>query len=213
MIQRFLSMLGEVAPLREIDVAPYEKFSKNLMFFRVKAYEMDGVGKLSLISLRAALGLLRMNLLSFTPLEKDMPVMNMDYIGSPRRKSLMLSLYNTQLEELDFRAMDDVKRKYSAVPDLPPTKKWFGALQLSPTMAKVGKNRELEAIGSEWLGAYIAMLQTAPSCDRDAKQARVRKYVDGLFTHGGIYTDLVKSLIGGEAANQLFRRFILFSDD
>ncbi len=215
MLNYALERLGTLCTVTERDVTPWQKIDKGPLHFRIRAYEAEGIGRMSVITMKSMLGLLKMETLVFTPLEKDMPLLSYDLVRAMGEDTLLLELYDTQLTPAKYSEMNAVKRQYTSLPDNHLGKKWYDHLKLSPTLSKKGKKlaKQYEPLCKAWFDAYLTQLASAPACDRAAKQAKVREYVDGLFANGGPSTDQFKNLIGDEAARTLFGKFVFSSED
>ena len=65
------------------------------------------------------------------------------------------------------------------------------------------KKHNFDAFVEEYLQAY---LQTdAPSCAREEKVKKTAYYVEGLLSHGGAATDVLKEELGEEKTATLLR--------
>lgn len=195
------------------DVSPWQVIHKKGMKFHVESYEIRGIGYLSVIRMNAMLGLMKMDTAVLTPVSKDAPLFSYDIIHVLGNDTLLLELYDTQLQAVDVSGVDAVKKRYAHLPDNDLGKHWYDHLKLSPTLSKKGK-KLTEAYGPlcrEWFDAYLTVVRNASECDRSAKQTRVAEYVDGLFEHGGPSTDQFKKLIGADEAKNLFHRFVFSS--
>ncbi len=210
-----LEKLRAICRVTERDVSPWQKIDKGPLHFRISAYELEGIGRMSVITMKAMLGLLKMDTVVITPLEKDMPLMSYDLVRAMGEDTLLLELYDTQLAPAKYGAMNAIKKQYTALPDNCLGKKWYDHLKLSPTLSKKGKKlaKQYEPLCHAWFDAYLTQLTEAPACDRTKKQAKVRAYVDGLFANGGPSTDQFKNLIGEDAARKLFGQFVFSSED
>ena len=215
MLKEALVRLQTLCTVTERDVTPWQKIDKGPMHFRIKAYDLEGIGRMSIVTMRAMFGLMKMETIVLTPLEKDMPLLSYDLIQAAGNDVLLLELYDTQLQPAAYPAMDAVKAAYVHLPDNDLGSKWYDHLKLSPTLSKKGRKlaNAYAPLCLEWLDAYIAQLAEAPECDRSEKQEKVRAYVDGLFANGGPSTDQFRKLIGDQAARGLFGRFIFSSED
>ncbi len=215
MLDHALNELRKLTTVTERDVTPWQRIDKGPMHFRIKAYDLTDIGRMSVITMKAMFGLMRMDTLVLTPLDKDMPLLSYDLIRAMGNDTLLLELYDTQLSPADYPAMDAVKARYAHLPDNDLGQKWYDHLKLSPTLSKKGKKLAAQygPLCTAWFDAYMAQLADAPSCDRAAKQARVREYVDGLFANGGPSTDQFRKLLGEAAARELFGRFVFSSEE
>ena len=163
---------------------------------------------MSYLTMRAFLGLMKMETLICTPYTKDLPIYSYDRIIAFGKKSLLLEVYNTQVEPVDLSSMDAVKESYKDLKDKQPKPAWYDSLRLSPSIFKEGKEERLAQLATAMSTAYLDLFATAREVDRAVKTERNRTYVEGLISNGGPAINAVRGMIGDEAAETLFRRFL-----
>ena len=209
-ISALISRLEKEYTLLPRDLGQYAKVKKNGMNFDIRAYEIPGIGKMSAISMKAMLGLMKMETVVITPLEKDAPLFSFDDILAMGNDTLLLELYDTQLAQISVDALTAVKEKYASLPDNDLGRHWYDHLKMVPSLSKKGRKKDVdyEPLFAEFLEAYIGLLKTAPDCGREAKQAKVREYAQGLLDNGGPSTDQFKKMIGEEATRELFLKYV-----
>lgn len=197
------------------DLGQYAKIRKKGMNFDIKAYEIPGIGRMSAIRMKAMMGLMKMETVVISPLEKDAPLFSFDDILAMGSDTLLLELYDTQLSPASVDELTAVKEKYAALPDNDLGQHWYDHLKMAPSLSKKGKKKDVdyEPLFAEFLEAYIELLKTAPACDRAEKQAKVREYAQGLLDNGGPSTDQFKNMIGEEATRDLFLRYVFSAVD
>lgn len=198
--------------VKERNMGEYAQIRKNGMRFDIRAFETP-IGNFSTVSMSAMFGLMKMETVVFTPLTVDAPLFSFDRILAMGNDTLLLELYDTQLEPTDVSKLDAVKATAEDLPDHDLGKHWYDPMKLSPSLAKRGKKLDAayRKLVADYADAYLALLETAPKCDPDAKRAKTAEYVDGLFANGGPSTDQFKKLIGEEKAKDLFSRFVFSS--
>ena len=74
MKELILNELRRDFTVRERDVGPYALLKKSGMTFRISAYEIGGLGSMSVIDMSAMLGLMQMESFILTAEEKDVPI-------------------------------------------------------------------------------------------------------------------------------------------
>jgi hypothetical protein len=194
------------------DVSPWQTFSGKRMKFQLQSYDWDGCACVSYLTMQAFLGLMKMETLICTPYTKDLPIYSYDRIIAFGKKSLLLEVYDTQVEPVDLSSMDAVKESYKDLKDKQPKPAWYDSLRLSPSTFKEGKEERLAQLATSMTTAYLDLFATAREVDRAVKTERNRTYVEGLISNGGPAINAVRGMIGDEAAETLFRRF-LFSTE
>ena len=190
------------------DVSPWQTFSGKGMKFQLQSYDWEGCACVSHLSMRAFLGLMKMETLICTPYTKDLPIFSYDKIKAFGKKSLLLEVYDTQVESVDLSTMDKVKESYKDLKDKQPKPAWYDSLRLSPSTFKEGPEAQLTQLATSMTTAYLNLFPTAHEVDRDVKTARNRLYVEGLISNGGPAINAVRGMLGDEAAETLFRRFL-----
>lgn len=190
------------------DVSPWQTFSGKGMKFQLQSYDWEGCACVSYLSMRAFLGLMKMETLICTPYTKDLPIYSYDRITAFGKKSLLLEVYNTQVEPVDLSSMVAVKESYKDLKDKQPKPAWYDSLRLSPSIFKEGKEERLAQLATAMSTAYLDLFATAREVDRAVKTERNRTYVEGLISNGGPAINAVRGMIGDEAAETLFRRFL-----
>ena len=104
--------------------------------------------------------------------------------------------------------MDAVKAAYSDLDDKPMKPAWYDHLKLSSTVCKTGRGSRFSQMAEEMTTAYINLFATARKVDLVAKTARNSAYVEGLISNGGPAINTIRQMLGSEAAETLFRRFL-----
>lgn len=190
------------------DVSPWQTFSGKGMKFQLQSYDWDGCACVSYLTMRAFLGLMKMETLICTPYTKDLPIYSYDKIIAFGKKSLLLEVYDTQVEPVDMSSMDAVKESFKDLKDKQPKPAWYNSLRLSPSTFKEGKEQKLAQLATAMTTAYLDLFATAREVDPAVKTERNRTYVEGLISNGGPAINAVRGMIGDEAAETLFRRFL-----
>ena len=190
------------------DVTPWQTFSSKGMTFQLQSYDWDGCACLSYLTMRAFLGVMKMETLICTPYAKDLPLFSYDFISAFGRRILIVEVYDTQVEPADLSDLQAVKEAYRDLKDKPLKPSWYDNLRLPPSTAKVGSTSRLSALASEMMAAYVALFHVAREVDSAVKTARNRTYVEGLINNGGPAFNTISKMLGVDAAKTLFRRFI-----
>ncbi len=194
------------------DVTPWQTFSGKGMKFQLQSYDWDGCACVSYLTMRAFLGLMKMETLICTPYAKDLPIFSYDKIIAFGKKSLLLEVYDTQVDPVDLSAMDAVKESFGDLKDEHPKPAWYDSLRLSPSTFKKGPGPRLAQLATAMTTAYLDLFGTARDVDRAVKTERNRTYVEGLISNGGPAINAVRGMLGDEAAETLFRRFLFGTD-
>lgn len=198
------------------DVSPWQTFSGRGMKFHLQSYDwccgVDSAGKgcacVSHLSMKAFLGLMKMETVICTPYAKDVPLYSFDSISAFGQKSLLLEVYDTQVGPIDLAAMDAIKESHKYLKDKHPKPAWYDTLRFSPSLFKEGGKSHLENLATEMTTAYLDLFATARDVERSEKVARSSAYVESLISNGGPAINTVRKMLGDEASETLFRKFL-----
>ena len=203
-----LDLFAKSGALVPWDVTPWQTFSGKGMTFSLQSYAWDGSACLSYLSMRAFFGLMKMETVICTPRTKDLPLYSYDLINAFGRHTLIVEVYDTQVEPADLSSMQAVKDKYRDLNDKQLKPAWYDSLRLSPSTAKTGSASRLKQLTTEITTAYVNLFSAARDIDPAVKIVRNRTYVEGLISNGGPAINTIRQILGNEAAERLFRRFL-----
>ena len=212
MIDLFASR-GKLVPK---DVSPWQTFSGKGMRFRLQSYDWccgvvsadNACACVSHLSMKAFLGLMTMETVICTPYAKDVPLFSFDSINAFGKKSLLLEVYDTQVNPIDLTPMDTIKDAYNDLNDKQTKPAWYDKLRLSPSTFKEGDKNRLSLLATDMTTAYLDLFVSACDVERTAKNAKNSVYVEGLITNGGPAINTIRKMLGNEATETLFRRFL-----
>ena len=190
------------------DVTPWQTISGKGMRFHLQSYNWDNCANVSHLSMRAFFGLMKMETLICTPYLKDLPLFSYDRICLFGKESLLLEVYDTQVEPIDLSSLDAVKMSHQDLKDKKLKPAWYDSLRLSPCTFKVGPVLRLAQLSEEMTTAYLNLFPTARTIDLSVKNARNSSYVERLSSKGGPAINTMRRILGDESAETLFRRFI-----
>ncbi|MBS7262024.1 MAG: hypothetical protein KIG36_00230 [Eubacteriales bacterium] len=199
------------------DLCGFDRFKAGPMTFNVRRYHLRGIGNLAFMDAQGMLGLMKMRTMFLTPLERDAALLTFDRIHAGGADTLLIEPFDTVLARGDdfSTAMRQLDELCAGAKDLPPyvTKpNWTDSLHLSPYVGKKGKHKRhgeaFDRLTEAYFGLYCDWLDSAAPCDKAAKTARVKAYVDGLLEHGGPATDMLVKSLGQPRTETLFRQVL-----
>lgn len=208
-----IDLFASRGKLVQRDVSPWQTFSGRGMRFQLQSYDWEGCANVSHLSMRAFLGLMTMETIICTPYSKDLPLYSYDGICAFGKSSLLLEVYDTQVEPVDLATMDAVKAAYGDLKDKQPKPAWYDNLRLSPSTFKAGGKTRLSQLATDMTTAYLDLFATARDVERSAKVARSSAYVEGLINNGGPAINTIRKMLGDEAAETLFRQFLFRTEE
>ncbi len=191
----------------------HAKIDKSGMHFKITTYEVKGFGYLSVIDMKAMLGLMKMESVVLNATHRDLPLYSGDLILVAGKCTLLQEFYNTMIDPMSEDAKAPYRKVKERYKDLPPYgtgPHWYDDIRYDFTLgasAKELKQKERQ-ITKDYFDAYLENLAVAPACDPAEKKAKTAAYVDGLFKNGGPAVDQFKKLIGEEAAREVFEKYV-----
>ena len=97
-----LDLFAKSGALVPWDVTPWQTFSGKGMTFSLQSYARDGCACLSYLSMRAFLGLMKMETVICTPRTKDLPLYSYDLINAFGRHTLIVEVYDTEVDNFNI---------------------------------------------------------------------------------------------------------------
>ena len=214
MTDQLLKLIGEQYPLKELDVGEFSCLKANGMRFAVSAYHAEGLGHVSVMRAKGFFGWMKMDTLMIVPKERDLPLYSYDRICAMGNDTLIVELYDTVTAEVDLSSLDEVKEKFSYLPDRDPGEHWYDGIKRKESISKKGKKSESAELDRMTIEHFSALLG-APSrstLELERKAEKSAMYVNGLLEKGGPSTDVFKKNLGEERTARLFRT-VLFGID
>jgi hypothetical protein len=209
---RLLKIINEELIISKRDIGEYSKIDKKGMHFVIESYKIEGIGNLSVLSMKAMFGLMKMESIIITSLEKDAPLFNIDTIQVGKKVTLLAELYNTQVSNIDSSLLSPLKEIQDKNLDLPlyVTKPhWYDSIKYKESLGYTGKKliSRFEDISEEYLKEFLKILRSTKNISPDLKTPKVNDYVNGLLSSGPTASQF-KKLIGEEKTKELFTKYI-----
>ena len=197
--------------LRPLDIGRDADLSAKGFSFHTESYEIDGIGHLCIMTMKAMAGLMKMETAVVSPLDVDLPLLNLDWVSAFGKETQLVELYDTQLapcpqDMLD--RFDEVKRRDSDLKDYETKEsRPYDDLLYPESYCKTDKGasaRFCEA-ADEYMSIFTEYLRKAGKCSRDEKAGKVRNFTDMLITAGGPAVNQMTKLFGQETAERVIR--------
>ena len=203
-----LKALAKEYHLQEKDLGADAKMGKSGMNFRVRKFDVKGIGNLCLLTMKGMMGLMKMETVVLACQEKDVPLINLDRIEVMGKKTQMVEFYDTMLGERDAEMEAECQKIKDQDADLEnyiSGGHWYDNLVYPCTYAKKVKAKEqrTEISCRKYFDIYLEALKRAGACDPAAKKEKNQAFAQGLLDHGGPAVDQVKKLFGEEKAQKL----------
>lgn len=195
------------------DTGKYHILKKNGMKFIISAYNIEGLGSMSVIDMTAIFGLMQMESFILTAENIDLPLFSGDFIKAMGKCTLLEEFYDTMIAPLpdtDTAVYRAVKAKYADLPLYSTEPRWYDSIRYDFTLGAVDKSLKTrkDEITMDYLTAWLRNAEHAPAADPAQKKAKTKIYVDGLFSNGGPAVDQFKKLFGEETARDIFEGYV-----
>ncbi len=213
MINQLFELICNDYHLEEIDTSMYQNEMLNGIPLIVKRYNAIGLGNVSILSSHSEM--MNLDTLIINPFYKDLHLFSYDRIHAFKQDTLLIELYDTLLDEnkneLVNQSLEDIKKKYMMIQDLPYQSSWYDSIRLESSVAKkveLDQSNILDELTVEYLRTYLALANKLNSCDEELKKKQAKKYTDGLLENGGSSTDAFMQAKGKEYTEKLYREVL-----
>lgn len=209
--------IQQYADITEEDPGEYKELRLfGIMKFRIRQYEVEGIGNLSTMTMNA--GLMQMSTIILTPLDRDMPLISTDYMYILGNRTSYLECYDLVLDkggEYDtfLNELKDIKSEYADLDTITPGSAWYDSMRTVGIYMK-GKrkddDREEKAL-TQWIEAAMKYASDKPELSPQEKEEKLpllEEYVTGLVDQGGVSTDFFVKALGKEKTRDLFERVL-----
>ncbi len=209
MVTKIIEQIAQYYKIQPRDVGEFQTFKAKGMKFSCSAFEVVGLGHLSVMTAVGFFGLMKMDTLVICPENKDIPLFSYDRIYAMGNDTLIMELYDTCLQPVnDLSKIEAVKEKYARLPERVlkdgPKEYWYDDIRYPQSIAKKGKKKDnFDALALEYIQAYL-QTDGAP-CAYEEKVKKTAYYTEGLLSHGGAATDVLKAELGEEKTAKLLR--------
>lgn len=179
--------------------------------FDIEAYDVGGIGRLSIMRMKAAMNILRMESVIFTVWNKDVPLFNMDWIRAFGRELMICELYDLQLSPYpenklaEFQAIADRDIPIADYVSDEGQPHWYDDILYPCSYHKKTKRAflKLSDASIDYSKTFVRQLTEAPECDEEAKKAKIREYAAALYAANGPAVDSLKKNFGEEKTHRI----------
>lgn len=194
------------------EIGSYSEIKGRGMRFRTTVYDAEGIGRLCLMEMKAAAGLMRMQTGVFSPVGLDGPIFSFDYIKAFGKETLLMELYDTTLSHPSFEELEEVKKRYAHIPAHDPGEHWFDKMRLPVSVYKQGRKitKDAAQMLKDYCGVYFRLLDACDPCDPAAKKECNAVFVNGLLKNGGPAVDTFKKMIGDEKTEVFLKNYMFY---
>ena len=214
MIYRTLDLVKSTFDLEEQDIGNLGNQKVRGLNFKIKSYDVKGVGHLSTMDVSGMMGLMKMQSVIITPFCKDAPLFSYDRVFAMGNDTFILELYDTMLDKENESYKNSIAKfvkhqdKVLDIPNHELESHWYDYLRLEGSTAKKTKNQKtrLNDYYLEALNHYFDMIKSAPDTDVKQKKEKSGEYVSGLYTNGGASTDAFIKKLGKQKVVELYEK-------
>ncbi len=202
--------------VRELEVpADYASMKTSKMSTSIEQYYIDGLGNMTFQHAKGMMGLMKMEMMCVTPIDRDLPLFSFDIIDVMGNYTLIIELYDVMLDKDDKLnlALEEIKDSYSSLPDDDRGEHWYDNIKMSSSVSKKGKKKVLLAPCDELFEKYISKYFEYASglelvSSPEAKRVASDGYVQGLLDNGGPSTDIFVDMLGKDKTTEYFKKYI-----
>lgn len=211
MVEKLLRIIEQNYKLNEMDIGEYASLKMSVMRFKVRCFEAEGLGHVSVMTASGMFGLMKMETLVINPFTCDMAMFSYDRIHAAGNESVYLELENTMLgdyKQVIVSEMKEIARPYMDSKEDTAPKTWAASMSLPVSIIVKGKKKDaarLDELEQRYLEKSLELMKNAPVCDVQAKKAAAKQYSDGLLEHGGPSTSQFIKYKGRDFTEKFFR--------
>lgn len=186
----------------------YPVLKKNAMTFYLDVYEVKDLGHLCVLRMKAILGLMKMESITFVVNEKDVPLLNFDYIKAMGNETLLVEFYDNMLEALKpefFTEFNQMKEELKYLKEYECEPNWYDDILYDITLHKTGKkcSEKFKEISLKYLNTFITKMDSFPLCDKEKKNEKIYGFANTLFVNGGPAVNAFKELFGDKITKKV----------
>lgn len=204
--------------LRRKELGSDARLSKNGMVFETETYAVEGLGHLCILRMNAFFGLMKMETAVLAVSERDVPLLNLDWVNAAGKETLIAELYDTMLQPCSPDAaarFQAVKDRDGDLPEQASKPHWYDSVLLPFSYHKSGKKltQRFNRAAEDYVRVFLSVLETAPRCEKAEKGQKIRSFAETLVAQGGPAVNMVTKLFGAETARRLILRHMYGVED
>ena len=149
---------------------------------------------------------------------KDVPLLNLDWVGVMGKETQIAELYDTMLTpwpEVQQAPFEKIRKRDEDLPEPEQKPHWYDEILYPCSYHKAGRKigERLSSAAEDYLKGFLKSLEAAPDCDPAEKQAKVTAFAERLFAEGGLAVDQMSKLFGRETAERMIVRVMYGKKD
>ena len=208
-----LGLLKRRYEVRKEDIGSDAYKKAKGMVFTTASYTAEGVGHFCIVRMNGFLGLMKMETAVFTVTEKDVPLINLDWVSVCGRETMMIEMYDDQLTaypENFLRVFEKLKERDADIPDGASGEHWYDTITYPCSYHKIARKQSgrFNAAAACYFEAFLQQTEKMPACEEGEKRSRAEAFAERLFSEGGPAVDQVKKLFGHDFAKRLVLHYM-----
>ncbi len=216
MTEELIRIIGKQVPLKEKDCGEFSAMKVGPMYFKVRRFEAEGFGRVSVMEARGLLGLMKMDTIVVGPRNTDAPFLSYDFISAMGKLTLMLELYDSTIHGCPMDGLDRYREELKDCEDHVSAPQWYDPILLPQTVRKEGSRKEkalFEDVTRRYFADYMELAKAAPACDPEEKNGKISEYVEGLLANGGPAVNQFKKQFGPEKTGEVLRKVLFGTEE
>ena len=205
MAKKLLSKHFEITPA---DIGEDARLTYKGITLNTEAFQVEGVGKLCIMDLKAGFGIIRMETVVLTPINKDEPLFNLDWMKIMGKEIQICELYDTCAQPCSediIMQWEKVTCRDADIKDSSWERYTYHDYLLPCTYHKSGRGagKRFTCTAYNSLQTLVDRLLAAPECSADERSERVHAFAEKLFEANGPAVDTIKKNFGEETARRI----------
>lgn len=209
-LDTIITEIGKAHPLTENNIGEFKFLKAPFMKFDIESYDAESLGHVSLMSMNAFFGLMKMDTIIINPMDKDLPLLSYDRVYVMGKDTLIIELYNTMTSDCDLSRLAEVAAAADKYPQNDLGEHWYDNIKLAESISlKAGKDftSVFDRVAENTVRAYLST-DASVDFDKAKKKSKSCDYVEGLLENGGPSTSVFQKLFGKEKTAKLFREVL-----
>lgn len=208
--EMFLKKLQDKYEVREVDLKDNALLKKSGLKFALRSYEVKDIGHFFIMDMTGMLGAMKMETVVLATMEKNLPLVNIDYVNAMGKETMMAEYYDTDhsgLPEGYYEKLDAIRLADSDIEDTPLGEIWYSEYLLPCSYRKEGKKltERFVSAGSRHIDLLMQMLEDAPEAQREEMMKKSLSFAQRLLDEGGPAINQFVKLFGRERTEKIVK--------
>ncbi len=178
------------------------------MVFTTESWDVEGLGHLCIVRMKGFFGLMKMETVVFTVTDKDVPLINLDWVSAFGNETMLIEMYDVQMSPYpaeNLNAFSAIKNRDADIADSASSEHWYDNITYPCSYRKKDKNKtdRFNAAAADYFRTFLDQADSLPPCDSAEKGKLASAFAERLFKEGGPAVDQVKKLFGDGFAERL----------